>query len=270
MNTRRTLLKMLPALCLASAGIAADNESAEPWIEAMKAVHQEFTGTAGHIAQFGDSITYTMAFWKPFSWSDPDQYVPDDKLPKHPAAGRWRDVIKGAGDNGKGPEAGNYSGWRSSDLLKAVPKVLASTKPEAAIIMIGTNDAKGNQLASDYADHLEKIVSLCLEAKCVPILSTIPPMRGTPDSVAKTNDVILKLAAKLKLPLVDFHAAILANAPGGKWDGTLISEDGVHPSGGETQNLSEENVKKSGLALRNRVTFLKLREVWFRVLYPEK
>ena len=267
------MLKLLPLLCVTEA-TGAENEKEpekeEAWIAAMKEVHKGFKGKAGQVAQFGDSITYTMAFWKPFSWSDPDQYIPDDKLPKRPSAGRWRDVIKGAGDDGKGPEAGNYSGWRSGDLLKAVPKVLAATKPEAAVIMIGTNDARGNQLAADYAENLEKIVKLCTEAGCVPILSTIPPMRGAPESVARANEAIKTLARKLNLPLVDYHAAILANAPDGKWDGTLISDDGVHPSGGETQNLSEENVRKSGLALRNRVTFLKLREVWFKVLRPEK
>jgi lysophospholipase L1-like esterase len=264
---RRTLLKLLPAFYTAGA-ISAEKEAVAPWVPAMAELHRSFKGTAGQVAQFGDSITYTMAFWKPFSWSDPDRFIPDDKLPKRPAAGRWRDVIKGAGDDGKGPEAGNYSGWRAADLLLAVPKVLAATKPEAAIIMIGSNDARGNKLSADYADNLTKIVTHCLEAKCIPILSTIPPMRGAPDSVAKANEAIQSLATKLKLPWVDYHAAILFHAPGEKWDGTLISGDGVHPSAGETNDLSEENVKKSGLALRNRVTFLKLREVWFRVLHP--
>ena len=68
----------------------------------------------------------------------------------------------------------------------------------------------------------------------------------------------------------DFHAAILQRRPGNSWDGTLISKDGVHPSGGKSQDYSKENLKACGYALRNWVNFLILREVYFRVLHPEK
>jgi lysophospholipase L1-like esterase len=238
------------------------------WVAAMRQTHAGFQGTAGHVAQLGDSITYSMAFWKPFSWSDPDAFLPDDALPKKPAEQRWRDTIKGAGNEGKGGEAGNYSGWTAAQLLQAVPGVISRNKPEAAIIMIGTNDARGNKLRPTYAEELGKIVQLCLDAHCVPILSTIPPMRGCADSVAEANRIVKDLAAKQNVPLVDYHAAILERAPDGKWDGTLISGDGVHPSGGETHVFSKENLAKSGYALRNYVTFLGYREVYFKVLHP--
>jgi hypothetical protein len=35
------------------------------WVEAMKKVHAKFTGQPGTVAQYGDSITITMAFWVP-------------------------------------------------------------------------------------------------------------------------------------------------------------------------------------------------------------
>src|SRR4051812_35403556 len=108
------------AIC---AGAFGAEETKPAWIEAMKKVHAEFQGTSGYVAQFGDSITYSMAFWKPMSWSDPDAYIKDDGMPKHPDK-RWRDVIKGAGDDGKGPAAGNYSGWRIGNLLEAAPKAI--------------------------------------------------------------------------------------------------------------------------------------------------
>jgi lysophospholipase L1-like esterase len=251
-------------VALGGAVRAADSN----WVPAMQKVHAGFQGSAGYVAQFGDSITFSMAFWKPFSWSNPDAYLPDDGLPRKPAEGRWRDVIKGAGDEGKGGEAGNYSGWTAAQLLKKVPGAIERNKPEAAIVMIGTNDARGNKLRPGYADDLAKIVQLCLDAKCVPILSTIPPMRNCAESVAEANKIIQELAAKQSLPLVDYHAAILAHAPDGKWDGTLISQDGVHPSGGGSQDMSKENLAKSGYALRNYVTFLVYREVYFKVLHP--
>ena len=70
---------MLASMCaMALVAVAASSAAAAPapapapeWVAAMKTVHAGFDGTAGYVAQFGDSITYSMAFWKPFSWSDP-------------------------------------------------------------------------------------------------------------------------------------------------------------------------------------------------------
>ena len=41
----------------------------------MKKVHARFRGTEGYVAQFGDSITYSMAFWSPLGWDCPDKYL---------------------------------------------------------------------------------------------------------------------------------------------------------------------------------------------------
>jgi lysophospholipase L1-like esterase len=256
---------MVLASCLVQGARAAE---APYWLEPMKKVNEGFGGNPGYVAQFGDSITYSMAFWSSVGWMEPDAFLTkDDGLPKRPEK-RWRDTLKGI--RNKGPEHACYSGWTVNNLLEAVPAVLKRENPEAAIVMIGTNDARGNTLRPTYAEELAKIVELCLAAHCIPILSTIPPMRGCPDSVAQVNQAIRDLAAKRKLPLVDYHAAILDRAPDGKWDGTLISEDGVHPSGGENQVFTTENLAKCGYALRNYVTFLKYREVFFRVLRPEQ
>ncbi len=256
---------LVMAIALTAAGLAAADATTSDWASAMKQVHRGFDGDRGYVAQFGDSITYSMAFWKPMSWSDPDQYIKDDGLPKRPEK-RWREVIKGAGNEGKGPEQGNYSGWRVGDLLKAVPRVLESKKPEVAIIMIGTNDISGGAVPTDYQAGLEKIVQMCLDARCIPILNTIPPRRGRDEAVEAVNKIIREIAVRRRLPLVDYHAAILSHAPEGKWDGTLISHDGVHPTGGASQDYSEANLGKSGYALRNWLNFLAFREVYFKVL----
>lgn len=256
---------MLAVMAMATWAMAQEAGAPE-WVDAMKKAHEGFAGTRGYVAQFGDSITYSMAFWKPMSWSDPDRFIPDDGLPKRPSGKRWRDVIQGAGDEGKGPKAGNYSGWRVGNVLEAAPKVLAEKKPEAALIMIGTNDISGGKVPAGYREGLEKLVVMCLDAKCIPILNTIPPRRGHDEAVAAANAVIKEVAAKHKVPLVDYHAALLKHAPGGKWDGTLISADGVHPSGGKTEDYSEENLAKCGYAVRNWVNFMAYREVYFRVI----
>ncbi len=238
------------------------------WVQAMRELNARFDGTKNYVAQFGDSITYSMAFWKFISWTNPDEYLPDDGLPRNPGK-RWRDTILGAGNEGKGEAEGNYSKWTSADLLKAVPGVLANRKPEVAIIMIGSNDSAADQLAADYATNLQQIVRLCLDAECIPILSTIPPRRGCPQSVSQANAIIEAAAARYQVPLVDFHGAIMQYAPAGEWDRTLISEDGVHPSGGDGHVFTPENLAKCGFAVRNYVTFLKYREVYFKVLHPQ-
>ena len=55
-------------LCLVimSACTTASLAAEKPyWVEPMKAVHAGFHGNPGYVAQFGDSITYSMAFWTP-------------------------------------------------------------------------------------------------------------------------------------------------------------------------------------------------------------
>ena len=94
------------AFLMHSIALAAE-PAAPDWAPAMKDVHRNFAGTSGFVAQFGDSITCSMAFWKPMSWGDPDACLMDDGLPKKPEGKRWRDTIKGARDEGKGPAAGN-------------------------------------------------------------------------------------------------------------------------------------------------------------------
>ena len=237
------------------------------WVDAMKQVHAGFQGTAGYIAQFGDSITYSMAFWSPLGWDYPDKYLgTDDGLPKIPLGSRWRDVIQGTRD--KGTEHANYSGWRVGQLCEAMSRVLERERPEMALIMIGTNDISGNRVPADYGEQLDQVIQKCVDAHCVPILSTIPPRRDHEESVEQINRLIRELAGRRHIPLVDFHAEILRRKAGQAWDGTLISEDGVHPSGGETQIYTEENMQRCGYALRNWLTFLAVRQVYFHVLHP--
>lgn len=249
---------------------AADNaETLRPEvIKAMRAVHSGFKGQRGQVAQFGDSITYSMAFWSPLGWDDPQRFLTkDDGLPKAPAKGRWRDAIKGA--RNKGPKFGNYSGWRVGNLLKTIDTVLARDKPESVIIMIGTNDISGNRVPANYRAGLEAVIAKCIKEHCVPILNTIPPRRGHDAAVKAVNGIIREVAAEQHVPLADFHAACLRVRPGNSWDGTIISKDGVHPSGGKTNLYSETNLKTSGYALRNWVNFLALRQLHFRVFEAE-
>ncbi|QEG41397.1 GDSL-type esterase/lipase family protein [Roseimaritima ulvae] len=234
-------------------------------IAAMRKVHQGFEGQTGYVAQFGDSITYSMAFWTPIGWDSPDQYLAvDDGWPKTPKNARWRDYVKGTRD--KGPEHGNYSGWKVGQLNRAIDGALAKHNPEVAIIMIGTNDISGGKLPASYPQQLRDVVQKCLDQRCVPILNTIPPRRGHEDAVAAANQTIRDLAKQMSVPLADFHAECVRLRPEQTWDGTLISGDGVHPSGGKSNVYTPDNLSQCGYALRNWVNFLVLRQIYTQVL----
>ena len=239
------------------------------WVEPMQAVNAGFDGNPGYVAQFGDSITFSLAFWSPIGWDEPDAYLSqDDGLPKRPKEERWRDTLKGF--RAKGSEHGNDSGWRVGNVLGAIDTVLRREQPEAALIMIGTNDISGGNVPADYRDGLKKIVQNCLDAHCVPILNTIPPRVGHDAAVEAANRIIREVARESQVPLADFHAACLQLRPGPSWQNTIISDDGVHPTGGQNNAYTEENMKVCGYALRNWVNFLALREVYFQVLAAPK
>lgn len=259
---------MQPGKNYKAVGPAAASTPEPPyWVEGMKAAHASFKGKAGYVAQFGDSITYSMAFWTPIGWDEPDKYLTtEDGFPKRPKEKRWRDTL--GGFRAKGPEHGNYSGWRVGDVLKAMDSVLERQQPEAALILVGTNDISGGAVPEGYREGLRKVVQKCLEAHCVPLLNTIPPRRGREEAVEAANRVIREVALESKVPLADFHAECVRRRPGQTWDNTLISQDGIHPSGGEVNVYTEENLKTCGYALRNWVNFLAVRELYFRVLEP--
>jgi hypothetical protein len=234
----------------------------------MKKLNEGFTGNPCYVAQFGDSITYSAPFWKPLNWAVPEQYLPDDGFPKaaktvYAGDKRWRDLLKGMAD--KGTEFANMSAWKIEDLLAAVPGVLKRNEPEMAIIMIGTNGTHDKK-PGNYRANLEKIIKMCLDAHCIPILNTIPPKRGCDAGVAEVNADVRELAQQYKVPLVDYHAEIVKRQPVPACFDTLIEKDGVHPTAGDTVNFSEENLNISGYALRTWVNFLTVREIFFRIL----
>jgi len=256
----------IAAACVALFGAAVLAADQPYWMEPMRRVHGGPGRGTLYVAQLGDSITYSMAFWAPLEWADPTPYITQDGLPKVPGTARWRDVITGCRD--KGQENGNFSGWRVTSIVGVVDHVLATKHPDAAILMVGTNDVAGGTVPTRYREELENVVRKCLAARCIPILNTIPPRRGQVKAVEETNKIIRDVAVRFSIPLVDYYAEILRLQPGNAWDGTLIDRDGVHPTAGRTQDYSAANLKASGYALRNWLNFLMVRELYFAILGP--
>jgi hypothetical protein len=253
--------------------IGADNEL--EWVEAMRRVHQKFSGQKGTFAQFGDSITVTMAFWAPLPYTRKNAPPEMERAFQivntymRPECWRW-----------KGPEFGNEGGKTVKWALEHVDEWLKRLNPEVVIIMFGTNDLT-HVSVDEYRAQLKSLVQKCLDNRTIVILSTIPPRSGFFEKSAAFAEAARQVATELKVPLVDYHAEILKRRPD-DWDGssekfkgyegydvpTLISRDGVHPShpAKYRDDYSEEALRCNGYSLRNYLVLLKYAEVIEKVL----
>jgi len=131
------------------------------------------------------------------------------------------------------------------------------------------------------------VVEKCLKNGTVVILTTIPPRAGMEKKAAAFAEVQRKIAADLKLPLIDFHAEILKFRPD-DWNGglpqfkeaaakdgyqvpTLIAADGVHPSNpSKFADYSAESLKTNGYQLRTALTLNTYADVIRQVLTAKK
>ena len=269
----RWLLSLL--LLAITASVRAD----EPvWVAPMKKVHAKFTGQAGAFAQFGDSITVTMAYWAQLRYEHKNLDAPGQKA--FELVNSY--MLKDCWDKWKGPDFGSNGSmtirWADENADRWIKKL----NPEVVLIMFGTNDL--NQLKIDeYDAKTRAVVQCCLDNGSIVILSTIPPRSGKLEQCRQFADVAKKIAADLKLPLVDYLEECLKRRPD-DWDGTLakfndgnrdvyqvptlISRDGVHPSNPKkySGDYSEEGLRSNGFALRNYLTLLAYADVIQKVL----
>lgn len=265
---------VLGAFLLSFAGLSA--WGAEPeWVEPMRAVHGKFTGKAGTFAQFGDSITVTMAYWAPLQYERKNLDEAGKKawegVSGHMSKECWR---------WKGGQYGSDGGMTIRWAHQNVEGWLRKLNPETVLIMFGTNDL--NQLkAEEYDARTREVVKKCLDNGTVVILSTIPPRHGMVEKSKQFAEVVRKIAAEMKVPLIDYQAEILKRRPE-DWDGaekfkgakdvynveTLVSADGVHPSAPKKygNDYSEEGLANSGYGLRTYLTLVGYGEVVERVL----
>jgi lysophospholipase L1-like esterase len=271
-----TRLAALVLLLLASPAHAADE-----WVEPMKKVHAKFTGTPGTLALFGDSITVSFGFWAPFEYApknlDGDLGTSLQLVQRHMKDDCWR--------KWRGSEYGNESGKTIAWAHENVETWLKKLNPEVAIVMFGTNDL--NQFEEkEFGAKTRAVIERCLKNGTVPILTTIPPRSGQVAKSKRFADVQRKIAADLKVPLIDYQSEILKRRPN-DWDGTLpkfkpfaadvyqvptlIAADGVHPSNPKKfQDYSEESLSANGFQLRNVLTVKAYASVIRLVIAKEK
>lgn len=279
MNPRRFLCFGLLTSMLFMCDAPSASDAAEPaskpdvWVAPMKKVHAKFTGTHGTFAQFGDSITVTMAFWTPLEGTPknmpPEMAAAHQLVKKNMKPECWRQW--------KGPEFGSNGGMTIRWALENIDKWLAKLNPEVALVMFGSNDV-GQMEVAEYETKTRQVVERCLAKGTVVILSTMPPRSGQVEKAQKFAAAARRLAAEMNLPLLDYHAGILQRRPD-DWDGslpqfkslpgdeyqvpTLIARDGVHPSAPAkfANDYSAEALRSSGYNLRNYLTVLSYAEV---------
>ena len=252
---------------------------ASDYADAMKKVSAKFSGKEGVVLHLGDSITYANPYggWARFG---------KGKTPQEEAACKWMHV--GADNDTDGwflarvDRPSNRSetaasGVRSDEYLAGgkgglppLAEIIKKYNPQMAVVMLGTNDVNAGRPPAQCKADMAKIVDLLIANGTIPIVSTIPPVKGKDDAVKACNAALAELGKEKKLPMIEYYAEIVKRRPN-DWFGTLISGDGVHPSadqGGTSvgSEPSEDNLKNSGHLLRGVLSVRKIAEVKARVL----
>jgi hypothetical protein len=257
---------LLTALALfAFAPFARGADEAPAWVKSMQEVHAKFSGKPGTLALFGDSITVSKAFWAPLQ-SEPKGLPADIAKSRRVVA---KHMLPECWDKWRGPEYGNDGGQTAKWAEDNVEKWLKKLNPECAVIMFGTNDLTRSDVKI-YDAQMRKVIEKCLANGTVVILTTIPPRAGQEKKAKEFAEAARKIAADLKLPLVDYHGEILKRRPD-DWNGadakvrkgekdvyqvpTLVSGDGVHPSyPRQFSDYSDDALKRNGYQLRTVLT----------------
>lgn len=253
------------------------------WVAPMREAHKRFKGKPGTLAQYGDSITVTMAYLANYSWAgkiQPKNCPPDvqremDAVAAYSDLKLWREW--------KGGEWGNTGMMKSDWLLNNIDSWQKKMNPEAAVILFGTNDL-GSLCPPEYTENMAASIRRMLADGTVPMLTTVPPASGRP--IAREYWLAgLSIAHGLKVPVIDYYGEILRRRPE-DWDGrlekfgkpkdvyqvpTLISGDGTHPSNPKpfAGDFSEEALNSNGYNLRDYLTLRMYYQVIAKVLQPK-
>ena len=242
---------------------------------AMKAVAAKGNGRPGVVLHVGDSITYANPYG---TWAR----AGEGRTEADRQVLKW--MHAGANDDTDGwylasfdhPDGGRShtacGGIRADEMLaggkQRMPKLadlLDRYKPQAVVVMLGTNDASAGRKVEDYRRDIESILDAMLSRGIVPIVSTIPPHVHRGELAESYNVALREVAERLRVPLIDFEREILTRRAT-DWDGTLLGRGDVHPTaaqGGATPASppTAENLRNSGYLLRGWLSVKKVGEV---------
>ncbi|HVA46675.1 MAG TPA: GDSL-type esterase/lipase family protein [Pirellulales bacterium] len=284
-DRQRTVHRLLTTVSLAILAAAASARAAgpiaEPWdyAPAMRQVAARGKGRAGVVLHIGDSLTYSNPYgqWARLGAGKTD--VDKQALAcMHTGADDDRDgwwlCRFDHPDGGRSHTAAG--GLRLDELLAggkqglpSLAELLDRYRPQAVVLMIGSNDASVGRDRKQFHEQLVAAVSLALDRGVVCVLSTIPPHPRNPELAKHYNESVREVARGRNLPLIDLEREILARRPN-DFNGTLLEKDDVHLSAvrGELNSASEptdENLRQIGYLLRGWLSVRKLAEVKRRV-----
>lgn len=273
-------IALLLASLASSGAIGAEGPSPSPlpqawdYAAAMRKVAGASDGRPGVVLHVGDSITYSNPYGQ---WARAGEGRTDEDR----AALEW--MHAGADDETDGwwlarfdhPDGGRShtaGGLRADELLAGgkqglppLKAMLERYRPQAVVLMIGTNDATAGRPLDAYRADVAAAVDLILGRGAVCILSTIPPHPGKPGVSKAYNEALRTLAEKRRVPMIDYEREILTRRPD-DWDGTLLGKGDVHPSVGRdgvtpASAPTAENLRESGYLLRGWLSVGKIAEV---------
>lgn len=271
------LLSVLFCATLASAGDDAPFKAPQKddYAAAMKPVAAKFKGTQGVYLHIGDSITYAN---QNTAWTRGGQ----GHSPAAQAFLKWshngdRNQTDGwwlaSNDQPNNRSHTAASGMRANECLAggkgglpALSEIIKKYNPQMALYMLGTNDINGGRKVTEYIADVEKAIDMLLENGTIPILSTLPPMKGKAAQIEEYCTALRSLAAKKKIPLLDLNAEMKARA-GDQMETAFLGGDGVHlsfPNAGGP--ATDDNLKQSGYLLRCYMAVYKGMEVKTKVI----
>ena len=144
------MIRLILWLLLLVALPCAGQKPTPDWVEPMRRVHARFKGQPGTFAQFGDSITVSMAFWAP---------VPQERKNAPPELERAlqrvnRTMRPACWREWKGPEFGSEGGQTTRWAEAHVEAWLKKLNPDLKIVaMSGWTSTQG----SDYLQVAREI-----------------------------------------------------------------------------------------------------------------
>jgi hypothetical protein len=178
----------------------------------MRKVHARFHGVPGTFAQFGDSITYSRAFWSPLA-AKPKNMSPV-------AAEAYQLVkthLKPECLSQKGPSFGNQGSTTILWAQENVSDLLAKLNPEVAVILFGSNDVAKMEV-KEYEEAVREVVAACLTNGTIVLLTTAPLQTSRMEKCLEFTGAIRKIASDTNVPLIDYCGEILKRRPN-DWDG---------------------------------------------------
>jgi hypothetical protein len=262
------------ALLLSTAPQKGPEKGALDYVEPMKKVAAKFTGKEGVVLHVGDSITYANGY---SGWARNGK----GKTPQDQAVCKWMHTGEDNDLDGfflcRVDRPGNRSdtacsGIRSDEYLAggksgmpSLAEIIRKYNPQAAVVMLGTNDVTAGRAVAEYKGNMGKILDALVANGTVPILSTIPPYPGKEEAAKTFNGALAELVKERHVPLIDFWGEVMKRRPT-DWNGTLLGKNDVHPTsdqGGATPGSepTEENLRNSGLLLRGWLSVRKIAEV---------